>query len=156
MPVTITHRTYETVFESTSPQLIPTQLAPASFQLVATSHHVCARSNTTGITVPKVQLTALSSPIPTSSTPPAILPNLTTVQFVISSAPPLPFHYQIPTGYQLSTTITFPLPDTYWISAQHHHYLSITRYLLDISSLLSSLLGHPLLWSLFLPTLGLL
>jgi len=94
---------------TTSPQLIPTQLAPASSQPVATTHHVCASSNTTGIAVPKVQLTALSSPIPTSSTPPAILPDLTTVppQFVISSAPPLPFHYQIPTGYQLPTQLSF-------------------------------------------------
>ena len=97
---------------TTSPQLIPTQLAPASSQPVATSHHVCASSNTTGIAAPKVQLTALSSPIPTSSTPPAILPNLTTVpsQFVISSAPPLPFHYQIPTGYQLPIQLSLGSP----------------------------------------------
>ena len=91
---------------TTSPRLVPTQLAPASSQAIRISPHLYASSAATGIAVPKVQLTAPSSLSPTGetgSTPTGIAPNLTTMpqQFIISSSPPLPTNYQIPTGYQL-------------------------------------------------------
>ena len=67
---------------TTSPQLVPAQLTPASSQPIATSHHVYASSTAAGIAVPKVQFTALSFLLPTGetgSTPTGIAPNLTTM-----------------------------------------------------------------------------
>ena len=98
---------------TTSPRLVPTQLAPASSQAIGISPHLYASSAATGIAVPKVQLTAPSSLSPTGetgSTPTGIAPNLTTMpqQFIISSSPPLPTNYQIPTGYQLPPQLSPP------------------------------------------------